>query len=262
MSNVEAVLRPLDEAVTAANMTPLDPTSDGLAEERPRKLAPANFRAGTSSVELDEIRPRSHAGRRQDACRTCEAAALFVDIVGYTRMSEALSPEDMLEVLEYFYESMTKVSQLYGGRVERYDGDALFVTFGTRSGDGQVATAALRCAFEMHDVVAHWSRKRSSAGQVGIEIGIGIDYGAVAVAKLQICGDSTRALQGDPVNVARKLEELTRELGACLAVSDRIVEAAIIEGRSYHLLAQMSEHAPRKIGHRIAPMGFWSLANA
>ena len=92
---------------------------------------------------------------------------------------------------------MIMVAQLYGGCVKCYDGDAVFVTFGTRTGDGQLATAALLCAFEMHDVVAHWSHTCSAAGHGVIEIGMGIDYGPVTVAELQICRDTIRALQGD-----------------------------------------------------------------
>src|SRR6202008_199986 len=84
---------------------------------------------------------------------------------------------------------------------------------------------ALACAGAMLDDIRSWSAERVNRGEVPIEIGVGVHYGEVVVGNI---GDARRleySVLGDTVNVANRLERLTRETGTPLVVSDDLVGA-------------------------------------
>jgi adenylate cyclase len=143
------------------------------------------------------------------------------------------------------------------GTVDKYVGDAIMATLGTpraRPGD---AANALRCTLAMIDAVAAWNAERRAAGEAPLAVGIGVHYGPVVAGDM---GDERRleyAVIGDTVNVASRIEALTRERGAAALISAEAVAAAALAGPS---AARLSRAEPATLRGRDRPVELWAAA--
>jgi adenylate cyclase len=160
------------------------------------------------------------AGSRQ------RAAVLFVDLRGFTALAETMDPTALGAFLSQFRSRLSQPVFTHGGTIDKFIGDAIMAVFGApleRPDDGR---RALSCALEMTDVASRWSQERQRAGLTAVGIGIGGHYGEIFAGVL---GDE-RLLEytviGDTVNVAERLERLTRQLDSPLVVSSSLLAAA------------------------------------
>ncbi len=142
-------------------------------------------------------------------------------------MCESDAPGDVVDFLRGYHDRLGKAVFENGGTLDKYLGDGLMATFGTPQPSENDVSNALRCAFDMLEALSIWNRDRNVEGLPPVRIGIGIHFGPV----ISISGDigNRRRLEysviGDTVNVASRLEKLSRKLNASLAVSDLLIEA-------------------------------------
>ncbi|HEX6292482.1 MAG TPA: adenylate/guanylate cyclase domain-containing protein [Herpetosiphonaceae bacterium] len=175
------------------------------------------------------------AGSRQ------RVAVLFVDIRGFTAMAEAMDPKELGGFLSEFRGRLSAPIFSHDGTVDKFIGDAIMAVFGAPLSHADDARRALNCALDMLDAVGSWSQEREKAGLPLVSIGIGGHYGEVFAGAL---GDQhllEYTVIGDTVNVAERLERLTREFGSPLVVSARLLAAAgerIVDDRWVRLAAQ------------------------
>jgi len=158
--------------------------------------------------------------------RQQDVAVLFVDVVGFTGLASAAAPDAVIGLLRDFHRRMVAAVFAHGGTVDKYLGDGLMVTFGTPRPAPDAAARALACARAMLDAVQAWSRERTARGEAPIRIGVGAHYGPVVLGDI---GDERHlefAVVGDTVNVASRLQELTRSLGVTMVASDALVAGA------------------------------------
>ncbi len=157
--------------------------------------------------------------------RNQSVAVLFVDIVGFTGLSEAAPPEAVIGLLREFHRRMEAAVFAHQGTLDKYLGDGLMASFGTPHAGPRDPANALAAARDMAVALAAWNRIRQGQGEPRIRIGIGVHWGPVVLG--DIGGDNRLefATIGDTVNVASRLEHLTRELGAEIAVSAELVGA-------------------------------------
>jgi adenylate cyclase len=158
--------------------------------------------------------------------RTQKAAVLFADIVGFTRLSEKLPPADVMTLLREFHGRMGAAIFDHKGTIDKYIGDEVMATFGTPIAGPDDAANAIACARTMRGALADWNRDRAETGAPPVDVGIGVDFGDVVIGNM---GDERRlefAVIGDTVNVASRLQSLTRESEAAVLVSGDVVEAA------------------------------------
>ena len=160
------------------------------------------------------------------AVREQQVAVLFADIVGFTKMAEGSSPERTVEVLRDFHSRMEASVFENGGTLDKFLGDGLMATFGTPEVSPRDAGNALRCAEMMFDQMQKCNDERRKDGHAAIRLSVGIHYGTVVLGDI----GSERRLEytvlGDVVNVASRLEAMTRTLDAYAIVSNDLVEAA------------------------------------
>ena len=204
--------------------------------------------------ELQEIEEPLGPGRTQ------RVAVLFADIVEFTRMSERLAPEQVMELLRSFDRRMARVVFAHHGTLDKYIGDAVMATFGTPRTGREDALNALRTARAMIDELERWNAKRVARGSVPIRIGIGVHYG---IAVLGDIGDERRlefAVIGDAVNVASRIERLTRALGCDILASQDLIDAARAEAAdaAEAALAGFAVDRPRKLRGRREPVTLWA----
>ena len=175
-----------------------------------------------SSNLVDEL---ADANRPLDEIRNQSVAVLFADIVGFTTLSESEPPERVIGLLRDFHERMQAAVFAHNGTLDKYLGDGLMATFGTPYPGGRDAANALAAARAMATSLADWNEARRRQGQAPIRMGIGVHWGPVVLGDI---GGENRlefATIGDTVNVASRLEHMTRELAAEVAASEDLVSA-------------------------------------
>ena len=166
-------------------------------------------------------------------------AVLFIDIVGFTKYAAGRDPYEVIEVLRGFHARMEAEVFRNHGTLDKYLGDGLMATFGTPVTTPLDASNALACARDMVIVIERWNLERRRAGEPEIHVGIGVHYGPVVLGDIG-ANRLEFAVIGDAVNVAAKLEALTRDFKARIVISDAV--RAQVEQES---------HATRDVDGRV-----------
>lgn len=161
--------------------------------------------------------------------RNHNIAVLFVDIVGFTEFAAARRPEEVIETLREFHGLMEKEVFAHGGTLDKYLGDGLMVTFGTPEPTGHDAQNAMACVRAMMDTLDDWNNDRIARNQPPLRVGFGAHYGPAVLADIG-ANRLEFAVVGNTVNVASRLEALTRGLNARLVISDGMREEVLDEG--------------------------------
>jgi len=159
------------------------------------------------------------------AVREQPVVVMFVDIVGFTRLSEALSAERVIEFLRAYHAILERTIFEHDGTLDKFLGDGVMATFGTPNVGSRDAANALTCARAITAAIELWNAGRLENDLTPVRVSIGIHYGPVILGEL---GSERRlefAVLGDTVNVASRLEQLTRTLGCRIAVSDDAMSA-------------------------------------
>ncbi len=141
----------------------------------------------------------------QDGSRATEVAVLFTDIVGFTKLSEKMDPQDVLDLLSQYQSLMVDAIFQYKGTVDKFIGDAVMANFGTPRSHGNDAQNAFDCGVLMNHKLAEWNKQRVENGLSKIQHRIGIHYGKCVVGNM---GSERRlefAVIGDAVNVASRI---------------------------------------------------------
>jgi adenylate cyclase len=214
-----------------------------LAVWRARRLVFQQARLASERANLSRY---FSPGRAEELARSAAdlgqvrqqpVAVLFVDIGGFTRTAELLSPTEVIALVRQFHRRMAAAIFAHGGTVEKYIGDAVMATFGTPEATSDDAARAVTCARTMLASVADWNAVREAAGERLLQIAIGTHHGEVVLGDVGDERCMEFAVLGDTVNVASHLESLCRQLGTDLTVSDALIarardagDARILEG--------------------------------
>lgn len=161
--------------------------------------------------------------------RQQEAAVLFVDIRGFTKMSESMTPSAVMEMLRAFHGRMEAVIFDHQGTLDKYIGDAILATFGVPDPGAKDATNALSCGRELLASLGAWNEERQKAGAPPLGIGIGIHFGPIVVGEIGSSRAMEFAVIGDTVNTASRLQAKTREIESDLVVSDALLQQVLAE---------------------------------
>lgn len=186
-------------------------------------------------------------------------AVLFIDIIGFTKFASGRDPYEVIEVLRGFHARMEAEVFHNHGTLDKYLGDGLMATFGTPVPTPLDAVNALSCARSMVDIIDRWNLERRRAGEQEIQVGIGVHYGPVVLGDIG-ANRLEFAVIGDAVNVAAKLEAMTRETGVRVVVSDELRERALRQADSAaDLMAGFVRHDRQVIRGVDQPMTIWTL---
>ena len=192
------------------------------------------------------------------AVRRQSVAVLFADIQDFTRLSENMAPEDVVGLLRGFHERMERAIFQHQGTLDKYMGDGLMATFGTPLPGDADATRALASARQMLVELEALNRERLQRNQQPLKLSIGIHYGLVVQGDI---GGGQRlefTVLGDTVNVASRLEAMTRKLDTPLIISQDMVDRMREETTSPDL-SSLVEGEPQAIRGRNAELGIWTL---
>jgi class 3 adenylate cyclase len=151
-------------------------------------------------------------------------AALFVDIAGSTSLVRRTGPEEMVGLLNRFFEIVVDTVESEDGLVNKFEGDAALCVFGAPTDHEDPAGAALRAARRICDAVAQ-------AGEVGV--GVGVACGQVWAGQVGAASRLEYTVIGDPVNEAARLTELAKDHPGRAVASVSTVRAASPEEQQH-----------------------------
>lgn len=151
--------------------------------------------------------------------RNHNVGVMFVDIIGFTSYAADRHPQEVIETLRQFHGRMEAEVFRHGGTLDKYLGDGLMVTFGTPVAGENDASNALSCARAMLAAVEEMNVARRKIGEPDVEVSIGLHYGPVVLGDIG-ANRLEFAVIGNTVNIASRLEGLTRSLKVRLIVSD------------------------------------------
>jgi len=192
--------------------------------------------------------------------RSHECAVLFADVVGFTALAEQQPPAAVIAFLRDFHGRMAETILANGGTLDKYIGDGVMATFCTPERSLEDATNALRCAHAMLAVLARWNTERHASGEPPVAIGIGVHFGPVVLGDIGGPQRFEFAVVGDTVNVASRLERLSRGLAATIVASEALVGAVRTEGDdSAWLLTGLRAAPEQRLRGRTDDVGVWYL---
>jgi len=156
------------------------------------------------------------------------ATILFSDLIGFTTLSEKADPEALVSQLNEYLSRMTSVVFSHGGTLDKFIGDAIMAVWGNvRSlGMAQDAKNCARAALAMRRELRQLNQKWREQGRMGLGMGIGINQGEVVVGNIGSHERMDPTVIGDSVNLASRLEGLTRVYGADILVGASVAELA------------------------------------
>ncbi|MBU0482695.1 MAG: HAMP domain-containing protein [Proteobacteria bacterium] len=142
-------------------------------------------------------------------------SVLFADIVGFTKISERLAPEELAEILNRFFSLITRACEVNTGVVDKYMGDCVMLVFGTPEEDEEHAFHAALCGLLIRKLVEHENGIREKAGLFPIKFRIGINSGSMLAGNMGSKEKMEYTVVGDSVNLASRL--------CTIATADQIV---------------------------------------
>lgn len=147
-------------------------------------------------------------------------SVMFSDIRGFTSISEKLTPEELVHLLNEYLTAMTDVVFKYDGLLDKYIGDAIMAVFGAPLDQPDHALKACRTAIDMMSELRRLREKWATEGRPDVNIGIGINTGDMVVGNMgsQMRFDYT--VMGDSVNLASRLEGANKEYKTNIIISE------------------------------------------
>lgn len=187
-------------------------------------------------------------------------AVLFADIVGFTRMTERMAPDAVVRMLREFHQYMASEIFACGGTIDKYIGDAILAVFGLPTSGPEDAAHALSCAGRMLQALEKWNAQRSAQGEPVLAIGIGVNYGPAVLGDVGSDQGLSFTVIGDTVNIAHRLQVLTRTLQTPLVVADALISK--LDGRRTEevdrLLGHLRDHGEQVLRGRSTPVRVWT----
>jgi class 3 adenylate cyclase len=144
---------------------------------------------------------------------------LCCDIRGFTALSERLSPDQLVTLVNQLYEEIVHVVNVKQGVIDKFLGDAVLCIFeGTDS-----AQRAVTCGVEMLASVRTFNAKNDFSSDKTIQIGVGVHSGTVILGTIGSSERMDSTVLGLTVNLAKRIEELTKSLGVAMLISAEVV---------------------------------------
>jgi class 3 adenylate cyclase len=150
-----------------------------------------------------------------------QATVMFTDVAGFTTLSEQVSPEELVEMLNEYFTVLADILESHGGVITQFQGDGLLAVFNVPAPDPDHAAEAVRSAVEMQRAVG----SRTFAGHT-LSSRIGVTTGEVVAGSVGTSGRLSYTIYGDTVNLASRLEQMNKQFGTGILLSQHTVVLA------------------------------------
>jgi len=167
-------------------------------------------------------------------------AILFSDIRSFTTISEGMAPDDLVSSLNRYFSGQVEIIYNRKGIVDKYIGDAIMAIWGAPEKHEDDALQSVLSGLEMIDAISYFNKNQKRLGKCEFKIGVGINFGEVTVGNIGSERKMDYTVIGDAVNLASRMEGLTKTYHSELLISESLFEElrqkAPNAGLSYRLL--------------------------
>ena len=153
-----------------------------------------------------------------------QITVLFSDIRGFTTLSERLTPEQVVGLLNEYLGVMTQIIFDHGGTVDKFEGDAILAFYGAPQAHEDDPERAVRTALDMRAKLSKLDEQWIDLTKTSLHIGIGINTGHAVVGNIGSNLKMDYTIIGDSVNLASRVQDLTKEYGAPILVTGETKE--------------------------------------
>lgn len=147
---------------------------------------------------------------------------LFSDIRKFTSISERMMPDDLVNSLNRYFSVMVDIIMHRNGIVDKYIGDAIMAFFGAPVKHEDDALQSVLAGIEMEEALIEFNKHQKTIGKPEFKIGVGINYGVVTVGNIGTDKKMDYTIIGDMVNLASRLENLTKKYKQALLISESL----------------------------------------
>jgi adenylate cyclase len=224
-----------------------------MTEEREKKKIRGAFQYYLTASVVEEMLKNPDklklGGEKKDL------TVLFSDIRGFTSISENMTPEGLVKLLNEYLTSMTDMVFKHDGLLDKYIGDAVMAVWGAPLDQPDHAKRACLTALDMLDELHRLQKKWSAEGLPVLNIGIGVNAGPMVVGNMGSARRFNYTVMGDSVNIGSRLEGLNKVYGTNIIVSQMTFEQVQEEflGRELDLVRVKGKGLPVKIFELLAP---------
>lgn len=193
----------------------------------------------------------------------CVATVIFCDLSNYTRISEAFSPKEVIDLINEYLAAMSTIIESHRGCLLDFTGDGIIAAFGLPLPDAEHAHNAVQCAIQMrqrlNQLNGEWEARGlatrwQAVGVERIEARMGIHTGPLVAGNIGSASRMKYCVMGDTVNIAARLEEMNKDFNSTILLSDQVrirVPAQMTEG--------FADYGVVSIRGRVQAVGAYSV---
>jgi len=189
-----------------------------INEEKEKRRIKRSFGQYVSRSVLDEILSNPNlaklGGERRDM------SILFSDIRSFTTISEGMTPEEVVDLLNEYLTKMTDVVYKHGGTLDKFIGDAVMAFWGAPIAMPDHAEKAVLCAVDMMDELKQLQEKWKEEGRTVMDIGVGVNSGEAVVGNMGSSERMDYTVIGDNVNLASRMEGLNKAYKSHIIIAE------------------------------------------
>ena len=186
-----------------------------------------------------------------------EMTAFFSDVQGFSTISEKLTPEELVNLLNVYLTQMSNIIMDYGGTVDKYEGDAIIAFFGAPVDYEDHATRGCLVTIDMQRKLNELRAVWLEEGKPRMDQRIGLNTGAMVVGNMGSEDRFDYTMMGNAVNLAARLEGANKNYGTYSMISEMTYEPAkeAIEARELDLIRVVGINTPVRVYELIAKKG-------
>jgi adenylate cyclase len=201
-----------------------------MRSDHDRAQVHASFAHYMAPSVVDQV--SRHPERLKLGGETRDVSLLFADVRGFSRLSEGLGPEELTQFLNRLFTPVSEIIVGERGTIDKFIGDAVMAFWGAPLDDPGHAQAACRAALRLTAAMERLNRQGAAeAARLGkrwetVEVGIGLNTGPCCAGNLGSPQRFDYSVIGEAVNVASRLEGVTKDLGVPILAGSRLADAA------------------------------------
>lgn len=223
-----------------------------VIEEREKRKIKGSFRQYLSPKIIDIL--TKDPSKLKLGGEEREVTIFFLDIAGFTTMSEALKPTQLVEVMNQCLTTFTDIILKHDGLINKYIGDCIMAFWNAPADQPRHASMACLAALECIEALPAINRIFKEQGLPSIDCRVGINTGIAVVGNMGSKERFDYTVLGDPVNLASRLEGANKQYNTHIMVSDSTYEKAKqdIEARDLDLIRVKGKKEPRRVYELLA----------
>ena len=176
-----------------------------------------------------------------------EGTVLFADIVGYTDISEHMTPRETAELLNEFFSYIGEASKLYNGTIDKFMGDCAMIVFGVTEKDQDHRFHAIACAVLIQQLVEKLNIERTNKGLFPVQFRLGINAGEMLAGNMGCKDRMEFTVVGDAVNLASRLCTFG-------APGEVVINKDLYQSNDVNERVLVQEHMPIQLRSRKHPV--------